>query len=233
MLILLEQSAEALAVSRRGLEAALLAYGPEHVRIAELAYVQVRALEGADPLAEKALCRRAVAIFKIADETHGFFPEVLEMLAVRLMGSQEDYAECVASLELALAIRKRTLGEKHPSVAHVLHNFAGARASAGDFAEGVALAQLSYDIYYEANGEEHESTQSSRLLLERIRDAMPVPVITSTGWGTRVDSPGAQFEQSATCHACYETYTFINTNAPDGFTCEKCGGTGFSTFVTM
>ena len=68
------------------------------------------------------------------------------------------YAEAEPLYMKALEIRRKALGEEHPSTATSYNNLAGLYESTGRYAEAEPLYKKALEIYRQALGEEHPST---------------------------------------------------------------------------
>jgi tetratricopeptide (TPR) repeat protein len=99
--------------------------------------------------------RQAEAVAVLAGDAEGLREASrLSNLAVVLWASGA-YSEAKALHERALAIREKTLGSRHPSVASSLNNLAIVHHAIGAYAEAKTTYELSLAIYEETLGPDH------------------------------------------------------------------------------
>ncbi|MEH2086381.1 tetratricopeptide repeat protein, partial [Nostoc sp.] len=90
-----------------------------------------------------------------------------------LYDSQGRYSEAEPLYIQALALRRKLLGEEHPSVASSLNNLAGLYRSQGRYSEAEPLYIQALDICEQRLGVDHPNTVTVRRNLAYLRDRLP------------------------------------------------------------
>ncbi len=146
---------EGLKMAKMG-EAALARAGSPPGATARLAFHKALVLMDAGKLAEaQAEARRSLAIWTAgpaADDIEA--ANVLNLLGKAAYG-QGDYAGSLAKFEQALALRRRTLGPKHPWVIDSMQNVAVLESVQGELAEALVSLEATLKVAEETLGPEH------------------------------------------------------------------------------
>ncbi|MDF5712167.1 MAG: tetratricopeptide repeat protein, partial [Nostoc sp. S4] len=87
--------------------------------------------------------------------------------------SQGRYSEAEPIYIQALALRRKLLGEEHPSVALSLNNLAALYKSQGRYSEAEPIYIQALDIFERRLGVNHPNTVTVRENLADLRDRLP------------------------------------------------------------
>ncbi len=141
-----EKYDEARPLYERAISIWEAAYGVEHPRVA-IALNNLADLHDAtgDPVQARALHERAAAIREGLGANHPELSESLDSLG-RLLLRSRDFDGSAPLLERAIAIRKASLGARHPYVAATQIELAKQRAAIGEAGAAVDLALASEEI---------------------------------------------------------------------------------------